>query len=64
MLALQRGRQEYDHRLEQLKEQTDRYDRLAQEWQSRRKKEEELTTHENLAKVVGQLEQLKPTLLA
>jgi hypothetical protein len=60
MLALQRGRQEYDHRLEQLKEQTDRYDRLAQEWQSRLKKEQELTTHENLAKVVAQLEQLKP----
>jgi hypothetical protein len=60
LLALQRGRQEYDHRLQQLKEQTDRYDRLAQDWQSRLKKQEELTTQENLAKVVSQLEQVKP----
>ena len=51
------GRQEYDHRLQLLKEQTDRYDRLATEWQSRLKKEEELTTQENLAKVVAQIEQ-------
>jgi hypothetical protein len=60
LLALQRGRQEYDDRLQQLKIQTDRYDRLAQEWQSRLQKEEELTTQENLAKVVSQLEQLRP----
>lgn len=58
-LALQRGRQEYDHRLQLLKEQTDRYDRLATEWQSRWKKEQELTTQENLAKVVAQIEQLR-----
>jgi hypothetical protein len=60
LLALQRGKQEYDDRLQQLKVQTDRYDRLAQEWQSRLKKEEELATQENLAKVVSQLEQLQP----
>jgi hypothetical protein len=58
-LALQRGRQEYDHRLQLLKEQTDRYDRLATEWQSRLRKQEELTTQENLAKVVAQIEQLR-----
>jgi hypothetical protein len=58
-LALERGRQEYDHRLQLLKEQTDRYDRLATEWQSRWKKEAELTTQENLAKVVAQIEQLR-----
>jgi hypothetical protein len=58
-LALQRGRHEYDHRLQLLKEQTDRYDRLATEWQSRWKKEQELTTQENLAKVVAQIEQLR-----
>jgi hypothetical protein len=58
-LALQRGRQEYDHRLQLLKEQTDRYDRLATEWQSRWKKEQELTTQENLAKIVAQIEQLR-----
>ena len=60
LLALHRGKQEYDDRLQQLKVQTDRYDRLAQEWQSRLKKEEELATQENLAKVVSQLEQLQP----
>jgi hypothetical protein len=59
MLALQRGRQEYDDRLQQLAVQTVRYDRLAQEWQTRWKKQEELTTQENLAKVVSQLEQVK-----
>jgi hypothetical protein len=58
-LALDRGRQEYDHRLRELKEETDRYDRLANEWQSRWKKEAELTTQENLAKVVAQIEQLR-----
>jgi len=60
LLALQRGRQEYDHRLQQLKEQTDRYDRLAQDWQSKLKQQEQLTTQENLAKVVSQLEQVRP----
>jgi hypothetical protein len=58
-LALQRGRQEYDHRLQELKVQTDRYDRLANDWQSRLTKQEELTTQENLASVVSQLEQVK-----
>jgi hypothetical protein len=60
MLALQRGRQEYDERLQLLKEQTLRYDRIATEWQSRLKQEEELATQENLAKVVAQIEQMKP----
>jgi hypothetical protein len=60
LLALQRGRQEYDQRLQLLKEQTDRYDRMAQDWQSRLKKQEELTTQENLAKVVAQIEQMRP----
>jgi hypothetical protein len=60
LLALQRGRQEYEHRLQLLKEQTDRYDRLAHEWQSRLRQQEQLTTQENLATVVAQLEQLRP----
>jgi hypothetical protein len=59
LLALQRGRQEYDRRLQELEVKTDRYDRLAQDWQSRLAKQEELTTQENLAKVVSQLEQVK-----
>jgi len=60
LLALQRGRQEYDHSLQLLKEKTDRYDRLAQDWQSKLKQQEELTTQQNVTTVVGQLEQLKP----
>jgi len=60
LLALQRGRQEYDHRLQLLQERIDRYDRLATDWQSRLRKQEELTTQENLAKVVAQLEQVRP----
>jgi hypothetical protein len=59
LLALQRGRQEYDQRLQDLAVKTDRYDRLAQDWQSRLTKQEELTTQENVAKVVSQLEQVK-----
>jgi hypothetical protein len=59
-LALQRGRMEYDHRLQQLKEQTDRADRMAQNLQNKLKEHEELTTQENLAKVVSQLEQVQP----
>jgi hypothetical protein len=60
LLALQRGSQEYHHRFQQLKEQADRNDRLAQDLQSRLKQHEELTTQENVTKVVGQLEQLRP----
>src|SRR3990172_1374001 len=60
LLALQRGRQEYDHRLQQLKAQTERFDRLARDWESKLKQQDELTTQENLAKVVSDLEQIKP----
>lgn len=60
LLALQRGRQEYDTSLQKVTEQIDRYDRLAQNWQSRLKQEQELTSQENLAKVVSQLEQVRP----
>ncbi len=60
LLALQRARQDSDHRLQELKVQTERYDRLAQEWQSKLKQEKERTTQENLATVVSQLEQIKP----
>ena len=59
-LALQRGKREYDASLQLLIEKTDRYDRLAQDWQSRLKQEQELKTQENLAKVVSQLEQVSP----
>ena len=59
-LALQRGKQVYDASLRQLIEKIDRYDRLAQDWQSRLKKEQELTTQQNIATVVSQLEQVSP----
>jgi hypothetical protein len=59
-LALQRGKQIYDASLRQLIEKIDRYDRLAQDWQSRLKQEQELTTQQNVATVVSQLEQVSP----
>ena len=62
LLALERGRQEYELSLQQLKEQTERYDRVARDWQDTLKQQEELTTQENLAKVVSDLEQVKPAI--
>lgn len=59
-LALQRGKQEYDASYQLLVEQTARYDRIAQDWQSRLKQEQELATQQNIAKVVSQLEQVSP----
>ena len=61
LLELQRGRQEYDHRLAQLKEQSERYDQLARTWQDKLTQQEQLTTQENMAKVVSDLEQVKPS---
>ncbi|MEX2308483.1 MAG: hypothetical protein WD738_12860 [Pirellulales bacterium] len=60
LLALQAGRQEYQHWFQQLKEQADRNHRQAQELQDKLKQQEQLTTQENVAEVVSQLEQLKP----
>jgi len=60
LLALQRARQEYDHRLQELKLQTERFDRFAQDWQKKLKQQEEILSQENLATVVSQLEQLAP----
>jgi hypothetical protein len=60
MLELQRGRQEYDSRLQQLKTESERYDQLARTWQDRLTQQEQLTTQENIAKVVSDLEQVKP----
>jgi GTP1/Obg family GTP-binding protein len=61
LLELQRGRQEYDHRLAQLKEQSERYDQLARTWQDKLTQQEQITTQENMAKVVSDLEQVKPS---
>jgi hypothetical protein len=62
LLALQRGRQDYDFSLQQLKEERSRYDRMAQEWQDKLKQHDERATQENVAKVVAQLEQVKPAI--
>src|SRR4029079_13434356 len=60
LLALKRGKQDYDVSLHDLNEKIDRYDRMVQDIQSRLKQQQELTTQQNIAKVVGQLEQVKP----
>jgi hypothetical protein len=60
LLALKRGKQDYDASLHDLNEKIDRYDRMVQDIQSRLKQQQELTTQQNVAKVVGQLEQVKP----
>ncbi len=60
LLALKRGKQDYDTSLHDLNEKIDRYDRMVQDIQSRLKQQQELTTQQNVAKVVSQLEQVKP----
>jgi hypothetical protein len=60
LLSLQRGRQEFDERLQQLKVQSERFDRQARDWEAKLKQQGELTTQENLTKVVSDLEQVKP----
>lgn len=58
--ALKRGRQEFDHRLRQLSEATERFDRLAKELESRLKQQGELTSKENIQEVVRNLELMRP----
>jgi hypothetical protein len=60
LLSLQRGRQEFDHSLQQLRSERERFDRLARDWENKLKQQGELTTQENIAKVVSDLEQVKP----
>jgi hypothetical protein len=60
LLALQRGRQDYDHSLQELKVQIARYDRLAQDWQSKLQEEQQRTNLENFAQVVSHLERVTP----
>jgi hypothetical protein len=60
LVSLRRGRQEFDHSRQQLSETVDRYDRIAQDFQSRVKQQQELSTQENLATVVSQLEAINP----
>jgi hypothetical protein len=60
LLALQRGRQEWDRKLQELREQSARQDRLVQEFQSKVNQQAQQSTQENVVKVVNQLEQVKP----
>jgi hypothetical protein len=60
LLELKRGRQEYDNSYENLKVKIDRYDQLARTWQDKLTQQEQQTSQENLAKVVSDLEQVKP----
>jgi hypothetical protein len=60
LLALKRGKQDYDASLHELNEKIDRYDRMVQDIQTRLTKQQEAMTTQNVAKVVGQLEQVKP----
>jgi len=60
LLSLQRGRQEFDHRMQQLKAQSERFDSLARDWEAKLKLQDELNSQENLAKVISDLEQVKP----
>ena len=58
--ALDRGRQEFNHLLKQLKEATDRFDKLASDLKKRLEQQGELSTNENVAKVVRDLEVMPP----
>lgn len=60
LLALRSGKQEFDKSLQELNEQRDRYDRMVQDTQIRLNQQKELTTQQNVARVVSQLEQVKP----
>lgn len=60
LLSLQRGRQEFDDRLQQLKTQSERFNRQAADWEAKLKQQGELSTQENITKVVSDLEQVKP----
>lgn len=59
-LALERGKKEYDASLQGIVEQIERYDRIAQEWHSKLKQDQEQTTQQNVTTVVNQLEQVAP----
>lgn len=60
LLSLQRGRTEFDARMLELKTQSERFDRMASEWENRLKQQGELTSQENITKVITDLEQVKP----
>ncbi len=56
--SLERGRQEFENLLTQLRESTQRFDKLARDLTSQLKQQGELSTKENIEKVVRDLELL------
>ncbi|MGI9458130.1 MAG: hypothetical protein ACR2NU_16320, partial [Aeoliella sp.] len=58
--ALKLTRQEFDHSLRQISEATERFDQNAKELESRLRQHGELSSKENLAEVVNQLQAIKP----
>jgi len=60
MLALQRGKKGYDDSFQKVQEKIDRYDRMVSDIQRNLKQQEEQLTQQNVAKIVSQLEQVKP----
>jgi ATP-dependent Lon protease len=60
LLALKSGKQEYDNSLHELTEIISRYDRMVHETQDRLQQQQHQATQQNVAKVVSQLEQVKP----
>ncbi len=56
--SLERGRQEFQHLLTQLRESTQRFDKLARDLGNQLKQQGELSTKENIEKVVRDLELL------
>jgi hypothetical protein len=62
LLALQRGRQAWDSKLQELKVLSERQNRMAIDFQNKLDEQRAQTSQENIAKVVSQLEQLKPEL--
>jgi hypothetical protein len=60
LLELSRERKEFDYRQKSLNDLIARNDRMAQDLESRLKKQEELTTQENLTTVVQHLETMTP----
>src|SRR4029078_12655087 len=59
-LALQRGKKAYDESFQKVQEKIDRYDRMVSDIKRQLSQQEGQTTQQNVAKVVSQLEQVKP----
>jgi hypothetical protein len=60
MLALERGRREFDHLRRKLEEKTIRIDRQVQEWQAKLDERYQLATNESIENVVNNLQMAPP----